>query len=125
MTPIVRQVASIALHASFNDQELDALTASFDIGRLRAQVHALGMCDADASDLQIARLYFSRRCSAISPNAFFDEAWYLQQNADVRQAIRETGLTSGFVHFIKRGFHETRWPNPTMAATAEALPEGP
>ena len=75
MSPTVRSVAWIALGATWSDAEIDSLVAAFDVGRMRSQMVGLGLCEAQTSNSQIAKLYFSRRCSAISPNVFFDEAW--------------------------------------------------
>ena len=81
---------------------------------------ALGMCDAGTPDVAVARLYFSRRCSIVSPNDYFDEAWYITHYTDIQSAIRQAGLVSGFVHFIKDGLRDGRWPNPVLFAAAES-----
>ena len=119
----VADLATIALSSSLCERDIDAVVASMDLGRLRSQMVALGLCEPQASDVQVARLYFSKRCSAVSPNAFFDEAWYLETYQDVRQAISNEGLISGFVHYIQRGMAESRWPNSILAAAAAACAE--
>ena len=53
-------------------------------------------------------------------NALFDEDWYLSQNRDVVEAVNAGRFASGFVHFIRFGIFEGRWPNPAMAANAVA-----
>ena len=121
MSLAVRSIALVALGASWSDTELDALVSAFDVNRMRCQMVGLGLCEPQTPEIQIARLYFSRRCSAISPNVFFDEAWYVDHYQDVRAAIRSHGLLSGFVHYVKRGIIEARWPNPTLSAAASAI----
>ena len=116
----VTDIAAIALNSSVSERDIDALVASMDLRRLRSQMIALGLCEPHASDVLVAKLYFSKRCSAVSPNAFFDEAWYLDTYNDVRQAISNEGLISGFVHYIQRGMSEGRWPNSVLAAEAAA-----
>ena len=116
----VADIATIALSSSVFACDIDAVVAAMDLRRLRSQMVALGMCEPQASDVQVARLYFSKRCSAVSPNAFFDEAWYLDTYPDVRQAISNAGLISGFVHYVQFGMAESRWPNSMLAAAAAA-----
>ena len=123
----VAQVAAVALNGTFTEREIGALVLSMDLRRLRSQMLALGLCEPHASDVQVAKLYFSKRCSAVSPNAFFDEAWYVDTYQDIRTAISNEGLVSGFVHYIQRGMFEGRWPNSVLAAEAAtcATPEPP
>jgi hypothetical protein len=114
----LRSVARLALHSDFSGDEVDALVDAFSLPRVRSQMVSLGVCEADASDISVARLYFSRRCSIISPNDYFDEAWYIGHYEDVRAAIRSGGLISGFVHFIKDGLRDGRWPNQSLFTAA-------
>ena len=116
----LRATARLALCHDFSEAEIDALVAAFDLNRVRAQMAALGVCEADAGDALVARLYFSRRCSIVSPNSYFDEAWYIEHYDDVRAAIRGAGLVSGFVHFVKDGMRDGRWPNQVLFAAASA-----
>jgi hypothetical protein len=116
----LRAVARLALLKDFSDQEIDSLVAAFSLARVRAQMSALGLCEPDASDVLVARLYFGGRCGGVSPNDHFDEAWYVAQHDDVRAAIRSTALISGFVHFIKDGLRAGRWPNQVLFAAAAA-----
>lgn len=53
-------------------------------------------------------------------NPLFDEDWYLSQNRDVAEAVHAGNFASGFVHFIRFGIFEGRWPNPVMAAACVA-----
>ena len=53
-------------------------------------------------------------------NPLFDEDWYLSQNRDVAEAVHAGTFASGFVHFIRFGIFEGRWPNPVMAAACVA-----
>ena len=121
----VHQVASVALGGAFTERQVGHLLGSMDMRRLRSQMLALGVCEPHASDVHVAKLYFSKRCSAVSPNAFFDEAWYVDTYHDVRTAVNNQGLVSGFVHYIQRGMSEGRWPNSILAADAAlcAVPE--
>ena len=114
----VIEVAIVALRETFTENEVVALVGAMDMRRLRLQMLALGLCEQNASDVQIAKLYFSKRCSVISPNAFFDEAWYVDTYHDIRTAVSNEGLVSGFVHYIQRGMSEGRWPNSILAADA-------
>ncbi len=114
----VRAVAQLALSHNLLPNEIDAVAAAFDVGRVRTQMAALGVCEPDASDVSVAKLYFSGRCSIVSPNDYFDEAWYIAHYADVRDAVRSGGLVSGFVHFIKDGLQDGRWPNQALCAAA-------
>ena len=41
-----------------------------------------------------------------------DEDWYLTENADVAQAIRDGGFKSARHHFIEEGYFEGRKPYP-------------
>ena len=113
-------VARLALHSVFSDEEIEALASAFDLSRVRAQMTALGLCEPDTNDVTVARLYFSKRCSIISPNGYFDEAWYVGHYDDVSAAIRTGGLISGFVHFIKDGLRDGRWPNQSLYSAASA-----
>src|SRR5690606_2641521 len=47
-----------------------------------------------------------------SPNALFNEAFYLQQNPDVAQAIASGQVQSASEHFINYGHREARAINP-------------
>jgi hypothetical protein len=116
----VLEVATLALRGDVKRADVEALVASIDIPRLRAQMVTLGICEGDAPDVQVAKLYFSRRCSAVSPNAFFDEAWYVAAYPEVGLALQNDGLVSGFVHFIQRGLAAGLWPNAVLAAEAAA-----
>ena len=116
----VSQVALIALQGLCTPEEVAVLIQSMDLQRLRSQMLALGLCESRASDVQVAKLYFSKRCSAVSPNAFFDEAWYIATYHDVDVAVSNAGLVSGFVHFVQRGLSEGRWPNSILAAAADS-----
>jgi hypothetical protein len=110
-------VARIAL-PGWTEQEIAALVSAFDLDRVRQQMEQLGTCQEGQTDLAVARLYFSRRCSIVSPNDYFDEAWYLGRYPDVRQAVQRGALVSGFVHFVKDGLRDGLWPNRSMEAAA-------
>lgn len=60
-------------------------------------------------------VYFSDPTYArSSPNVLFDEQWYVDTYADVRDAIAGGDVYSGFVHFIGYGLREGRSPNATL-----------
>jgi hypothetical protein len=115
---IVFTIARIALFHSFEEHEIANLLQAFNLERVRGQLVALGMCEADAGEGEVARLYFSGRCRAVSPNAFFDEAWYCQHYTEVATALKSGGLVSGFVHFMKDGIAGGLWPNEVLYAAA-------
>ncbi len=120
-------IARLALFNSFSEQDIADLMKAFSISRLRTQMAALGLCEADADDRYVARLYFSGRCRIISPNAFFDETWYCDRYAEVARAIKAGTLVSGFVHFMKYGIKQGLWPNEILHAQAASctVPELP
>ncbi|MCJ2035237.1 hypothetical protein [Methylobacterium sp. J-068] len=75
-------------------------------------IRRLGDVALDADPIDI---YFSDRSFArISPNLLFDEQWYLDTYEDVRYAVANGSIYSGFVHFVINGVHEGRCPNPTL-----------
>ena len=119
---IVRTIASLALYHTFNDVEIAGLLRSFSVSRLRTQMAGLGLCENDADDREVAKLYFSGRCRMISPNAYFDEAWYVGQYPDVAKALKTDGLISGFVHFVQIGIRKGYWPNEMLFTNAQAFP---
>ncbi len=116
----VRTIASIALYHSFNEQEISGLLRAFSVARLRTQMAGLGLCENNADDREVARLYFSGRCRMISPNPYFDEAWYVAQYADVAKALKTDGLISGFIHFVQIGLRKGYWPNQMLFTNALA-----
>ena len=116
----VLEIVSLALRGNVSQSGVEALVSSIDLPRLRAQMTTLGVCEADASDIQVAKLYFSKRCSAVSPNAFFDEAWYVSAYPEVSHALHHDGLVSGFVYFVQHGLSAGHWPNAVLAAEAAA-----
>ena len=117
---IVATIARIALFHSLEEDDISKLMLAFDVERLRTQMVGLGICEADAGDGEVARLYFSGRCRVVSPNAFFDEAWYSRHYAGVATALKSGGLVSGFVHFIKHGMAIGLWPNSVLYSMARA-----
>ncbi len=103
-----------------DEREVTDLLRCFSLGRLRAQIVGLGLCESDVDDRELARLYFSGRCRMISPNEFFDEVWYVEHYPDVAGALRAQGLISGFIHFIKHGMRLGLWPNKVLFSQAQA-----
>lgn len=123
----VHTLIRLALFNMFEEHEIDPLMRALSLPRLRTQMVALGICEADADDLHVARLYFSGRCRIISPNDFFDETWYCERYADVAALIRGGKCISGFIHFMKHGITQGLWPNQILHAQAQAcmVPELP
>jgi hypothetical protein len=117
---LVHTIARIALFNIMDEREVTDLLRCFSLGRLRAQIVGLGLCESDVDDRELARLYFSGRCRMISPNEFFDEVWYVEHYPDVAGALRAQGLISGFIHFIKHGMRLGLWPNKVLFSQAQA-----
>ena len=59
-----------------------------------------------------------------SPNAAFNEAWYVAFYADVREAVASGELLCGFHHYVMGGRAEGREPRFDMAAALEAVIPG-
>jgi len=96
-----------------NDDQI--FRACVDASLFRSRLASLGYDENTLSDDAFAALYLDDgRLSALSPNAQFDEAWYLQQHADVSAAVASGTLRSGFLHFIQHGIFEGRWPSPEL-----------
>jgi len=111
-------------HLSGND--VHRLACSMDIPLLRAHYAAINFCSPTASDLQVVQLYFDKpECRVFSPSPFFDEVWYRTYYPDVHEAIESQKILSGYLHFIKFGILEGRWPNSALHATAAIFPEPP
>ncbi len=51
----------------------------------------------------------------LEPTIAFDEKFYLENNADIAQAVREGRLKSGLEHYLWRGHIEGRQPNATAS----------
>lgn len=104
----------------------DLPVAFFSPVVLRSWLVAASACAADASDEAVVGLYLSSlRDGSISPNPWFDEAWYRLDNPDVAAEIAKGSLSCGFVHFINYGLGEGRWPNPSLRAMAQDAAERP
>ncbi len=87
-----------------------------DITLLRETVTTCGYNIESSEDIEIARIYYTdKKVSSTSPNPYFEEAWYLEQYDDVRRAVEGGGIQSAFLHFIKHGIFEGRFPSATMA----------
>src|SRR5207248_1806874 len=56
-----------------------------------------------------------------SPNAWFDERWYLETHEDVAAAKAAGVFPSGFVHYLRHGQHEGRAPRPSSDAWFNSL----
>ena len=93
---------------------------------LRSWLVAESACSADASDEAVVGLYLAGlKHGRISPNPWFDEAWYRLNNPDVAAEIAKESLSCGFVHFVNYGLGEGRWPNPSLRAMARDTAERP
>lgn len=88
---------------------------------LRGPFAALNLCAPNAPDEDIITLYFTQSVARqFSPNMLFDEQWYRSAYPDVAKAIQAGLLLSGFIHFVCFGAQESRWPNSTLFAQAQA-----
>ncbi len=60
-----------------------------------------------------AREHYERALAKapVSPNPYFDEAWYRNRHPDVARAVADGTLRSGFEHYRKAGFatHDPHW----------------
>jgi hypothetical protein len=55
--------------------------------------------------------YFEHRM----PHAIeVEEAWYLEQYPDVREAVTNGVFPTGQTHFVRVGFREGRFPHPNF-----------
>ena len=48
----------------------------------------------------------------VPSNPKVDEAWYLETNPDVAEAVKSGRFKSAYDHFMKNGYREGRKPNP-------------
>ncbi|MCS6891289.1 MAG: hypothetical protein RMK64_03740 [Rhodovarius sp.] len=56
------------------------------------------------------------RHRVVSPNPFFDEAFYRSHYVDIASAVAAGQMLSGFHHYLVSGFREGRYPNAAMRA---------
>lgn len=84
------------------------LTASFDVDYYRSQLASIGISAMDTDLVEFYRQNASAR--VVSPNALFDETYYLSQHADVMAAVQSGRVLSGFDHFVHHGIKEGRFP---------------
>lgn len=84
-------------------------TRSFDADYYRSQLASIGMIATEPDLLEFYRQNAAAR--VVSPNAMFDEAYYLAQYADVMAAVQSGRILSGFDHFVHNGIREGRFPN--------------
>ena len=59
-----------------------------------------------------------------SPNAWFDESWYRAFYPEVRSALKDGWLPSGFYHYLYSGRTEGRLPRHDLALALEARMPG-
>lgn len=94
-----------------------SLAAAFDADYYRTQLALAGM---DTTERNLVRFYKQNAdARTISPNALFDEQYYLGQYADVVAAVRSARILSGFHHFVRNGLKEGRYPNRDFAVEIE------
>ena len=78
-------------------------------------------------DPAMAREYYVTHTAArrISPNAQFNEMWYLEKYPDVADAVQTGEKVSGFAHFCDAGWAEGRFPAARwlMAAQLREKPD--
>jgi GT2 family glycosyltransferase len=82
--------------------EIHPLWRSFDHGWY-AGLH-LGGADAVGEDEAQRHYHEAGAALGLSPNRWFDEAWYRQRHPDVAAAIAAGKLRSGFEHYCRDGF---------------------
>jgi len=76
-----------------------------------------------SSPKALAKHYLSTtNARLVSPNRFFDEAYYRRNNPDVAAEIAAGNVASGLVHFVAHGLQEGRTPNRDML---KAGPDAP
>ena len=98
--------------------ELEDIGLCLDPAVLRRHFVEAGLCARSATDAMVIRLYFTdERCQEYSPNLLFSELWYRADNPDVARARESDGLPA-FVHFIRYGITEGRWPNAALSKAA-------
>jgi hypothetical protein len=103
----------------FEPALIGPIVGAMNLKLLKRQFIALGACGPEADDAAVLELYFSRpECRGFSPNNFFDEAWYCFTYEDVGATVADGQMISGFIHFLKFGIQEGRWPNPILQITA-------
>ena len=82
---------------------------SFDADYYRSQLASIGMTATKPDLLEFYKQNAAAR--VVSPNAMFDEAYYLARYADVMAAVQSGRILSGFDHFVHNGIREGRFPN--------------
>lgn len=105
----------------FGEMNARAILKCMSPAMLRGPLAALNLCAPTTPDEDIIALYFTEPMARqFSPNALFDEQWYRTAYPDVAKAIQAGLLLSGFIHFVCFGAQESRWPNSTLYALAQA-----
>lgn len=84
-------------------------SASFDTAYYQAQLDSIGIVATEPDLIE----FYKKNAAArkVSPNALFDEPYYLGQHADVEAAVESGRILSGFDHFVHNGIREGRFPN--------------
>jgi hypothetical protein len=82
---------------------------AFDADYYRSQLALIGVTATKPDLLEFYKQNAAAR--VVSPNAMFDEAYYLARYADVMAAVRSGRILSGFDHFVHNGIGEGRFPN--------------
>ena len=78
-------------------------------------------------ELTISATYtqFAQMIRALLEAIHVDEAWYLENNADVAEAIRDGKVLSAREHFLNDGYFEGRAPFPIKVDEAWYLQQNP
>jgi len=94
----------------------------FDV--LRSSLSQIGLCTATTDNDTLFTLYMNGppEARAVSPCRLFSESWYRERYPDIAVAIARGLCKSGFVHYIKVGFREGRWPSLAMQRLARTTP---
>ncbi len=62
------------------------------------------------SEIIVSEKTFREILNSALRSVEFDEAWYLEKNPDVKEAISKGSVKSGFDHFVHNGYFEGRLP---------------
>lgn len=82
------------------------------IKRRAANPETNGRQNGDGSTVHLSEDEFKEIVKLLLRGVDVDEDWYLTENADVAQAIRDGGFKSARHHFIEEGYFEGRKPYP-------------
>jgi hypothetical protein len=93
----------------------DLLRPCFDAAHYVDQAQLVLGTRVDAKDA-LGFYLAEPRHRVVSPNPFFDEAFYRAHYVDIASAVESGRMLSGFHHFVESGFREGRYPNAITRA---------